>query len=43
MFKNKQVHDSLIVLLKGAVKDERFVTESKSYGKDWIAHTITSQ
>lgn len=43
MFKNSQVHDSLIVLLKGAVKDDRFVTESKKYGIDWITYTITSQ
>eukprot|EP00347_Sterkiella_histriomuscorum_P007747 403347710 len=43
MFKNKQIHDSLIILLKGAVKDNRFVTESKKYGIDWIGHTITSQ
>jgi len=25
MFKNKQVHDALIPLLKGAVKDDRFI------------------
>lgn len=25
MFKNKQVHDSLITLLKGAVKDDLFI------------------
>jgi hypothetical protein len=29
MFKNSQVHDSLIYLLKNAVKDDRFVTDSK--------------
>lgn len=25
MFKNKQVHDALIPLLKGAIKDDRFI------------------
>ncbi|CDW77440.1 UNKNOWN [Stylonychia lemnae] len=43
MFKNSQVHDSLIFLLKNAVKDDRFVTESKKFGIDWITYTITSQ
>ena len=42
MFKNKQVHDALIKLLKGGVKDERFVTDSKEFGIDWITHTVTS-
>lgn len=42
MFKNKQVHDSLIQLLKGAVKDERFVSDSKLFGIDWIAKAITN-
>ena len=42
MFKNKTVHDSLIVLLKGAVKDPRFVADSKVFGIDWIKYTITS-
>jgi hypothetical protein len=42
MFKNKTVHDSLIVLLKGAVKDQRFVADSKVFGIDWIKYTITS-
>lgn len=37
MFKNKQVHDALIVLLKGGVKDSRFVEDSKVFGKDWIS------
>lgn len=40
MFKNKQVHDALIVLLKGGVKDERFVSDSKEFGKEWISTTI---
>lgn len=40
MFKNKTVHDSLIVLLKGAVKDPRFVADSKFFGLDWIKYTI---
>jgi hypothetical protein len=42
MFKNKQVHDSLIKLLKGAIKDERFVGDSKRFGIDWISKTITA-
>jgi hypothetical protein len=42
MFKNKTVHDALIVLLKGGVKDHRFVTESKTFGIDWISKTITA-
>ena len=42
MFKNKQVHDSLITLLKGGVKDERFVSDSKRFGIDWISKTITA-
>lgn len=42
MFKNKQVHDSLITLLKGGVKDSRFVEQSKKFGIDWIQSTITS-
>jgi hypothetical protein len=42
MFKNKTVHDALIVLLKGAVKDPRFVADSKVFGIDWIKYTITS-
>lgn len=41
MFKNKQVHDSLIYLLKNGVKDDRFVSDSKVYGKNWITKTIT--
>jgi hypothetical protein len=40
MFKNKQVHDALIVLLKGGVKDDRFVQDSKKYGVDWITSNI---
>jgi hypothetical protein len=43
MFRNKQVHDSLLILLKGAIRDERFVTDSKKFGIDWIGHCITSQ
>jgi len=43
MFKNKQVHDALIVLLKGGVRDSRFVGDSKVFGIDWIAKTITSK
>ena len=43
MFKNKTVHDSLIVLLKGAVRDHRFLADSKVFGVDWIKYTITSQ
>lgn len=42
MFKTKPIHDSLLVLLKGAVKDSRFIDESKIFGKDWIAKTITA-
>lgn len=42
MFKNSQVHASLIYLLKNAVKDDRFVTDSKKFGIDWITYTITS-
>ena len=42
MFKDKNVHASLIVLLKGAVKDPRFVADSKIFGIDWIKHTILS-
>ena len=42
MFKNKQVHESLIILLKGGVKDNRFVDDSKKFGIDWIAKTITA-
>jgi len=42
MFKAKQVHQSLITLLKGAVKDSRFVDQSKRFGIDWIQYTITS-
>ncbi|TNV80922.1 hypothetical protein FGO68_gene17681 [Halteria grandinella] len=42
MFKNKQVHESLIKLLKGAIKDERFVGDSKRFGIDWISKTITA-
>jgi hypothetical protein len=42
MFKNKQVHDSLIKLLKGTIKDERFVSDSKRFGIDWISKTITN-
>jgi hypothetical protein len=41
MFKDKIVHDSLIVLLKGGVKDSRFVSDSKTFGIDWIKYTIT--
>ncbi len=40
MFKNKQVHDSLLVLIKGAIKDPRFVEDSKTFGKEWITHGI---
>lgn len=36
MFKNKQVHDSLLVLLKGGVRDSRFIGDSKGFGIDWI-------
>lgn len=42
MFKDKQVHEALIYLLKNAVKDDRFVEDSKKYGIDWIVYTITS-
>jgi|1048.fasta_scaffold157308_2 hypothetical protein len=42
MFKSKQVHQSLITLLKGGVKDPRFVDASKRFGIDWIQYTITS-
>lgn len=42
MFKNKQVHDALIKLLKGAIKEESFVKESKRFGIDWISKTITA-
>jgi len=42
MFKNKQVHESLIILLKGGVKDTRFVEDSKIFGKDWISKAITA-
>jgi hypothetical protein len=42
MFKDKNVHNSLIVLLKGAVRDQRFVAESKVFGIDWIKYTITA-
>lgn len=42
MFKAKQVHSSLITLLKGGVKDSRFVDQSKRFGIDWIQYTITS-
>lgn len=42
MFKNKQVHESLIALLKGAIKDKRFVDDSKKFGIDWIQTTITA-
>ena len=42
MFKDKTIHDSLIVLLKGAVKDPRFVADSKIFGIDWIKYTITA-
>lgn len=41
LFKNKRVHESLIALLKGAVKDERFVQDSKGFGLNWIGRTIT--
>ena len=41
MFKDKTVHESLIVLLKGAVKDQRFIAESKVFGIDWIKYTLT--
>ena len=40
MFKSKPIHDSLLILLKGAVKDNRFIDDSKIFGKDWIAKTI---
>jgi hypothetical protein len=40
MFKNKQVHDSLLVLIKGAIKEPSFVEDSKVFGKEWIAHGI---
>lgn len=43
MFKNKTVHDSLIVLLKGAVRDRRFLDDSKVFGIDWIKYTVASQ
>ena len=42
MFKNKTVHEALIVLLKGGVRDQRFVAESKVFGIDWISKTITA-
>lgn len=42
MFKNKQVHDALIKLLKGAIKEESFVNDSKRFGIDWISKTITA-
>ncbi len=42
MFKNKRVHDALLVLLKGGVRDSRFVAESKTFGIDWISKTITA-
>jgi hypothetical protein len=42
MFKSKQVHESLIKLLKGGVQDRRFVEQSKGFGIDWISKTITS-
>lgn len=42
MFKNKTVHEALLVLLKGGVRDSRFVAESKIFGIDWISKTITA-
>lgn len=42
MFKGKQVHESLITLLKGGVKDNRFVDQSKKFGVDWISKSITA-
>jgi len=42
MFKNKVVHEALLVLLKGGVRDPRFVAESKTFGIDWISKTITA-
>ena len=42
MFKNKKVHEALLVLLKGGVRDPRFVADSKIFGIDWISKTITA-
>jgi hypothetical protein len=42
MFKNKVVHESLITMLKGGVKDSRFVDDSKKFGIDWISKTIVA-
>jgi hypothetical protein len=42
MFKDGTVHNSLIYLLKNATLDQRFVADSKVFGVDWIAKTITA-
>lgn len=42
MFKNKSVHEAIVVLLKGGVKDSRFIADSKIFGIDWISKTITA-
>lgn len=43
MFKSKAVHESLITLLKGGVKDQRFLEDSKRFGINWIEKTITAE
>lgn len=40
MFKNKEVHDSLLYLLKNDIKDDRFVKTSRLYGIDLISHAV---
>lgn len=40
MFKSKQVHEALLKLIKGGVKDERFVQDSKKFGIHWISDII---
>ena len=40
LLKKGEVHDDLLVLIKGAIKDQEFVKDSKTFGKEWISHVV---